>query len=71
MDIKERKLNLIQSLLTLENEESISFLEAYFQTLSQELTKADLIKRAQKSMEEISCGEVISQKDLEEESKLW
>lgn len=71
MDIKERKLNLIQSLLTLENEESISFLEAYFQTLSQELTKADLFKRAQKSKEEISCGEVISQEDLEEESKLW
>ena len=71
MNIKERKLNLIQSLLTLEDEKSISFLEAYFQFSLEEMSLQELINRAKKSMEEISAGKITSQEDLEAESKLW
>ena len=71
MNIKERKLNLIQSLLTLEDEKSISFLEAYFQFSLEEMSQQELINRAKKSMEEISADKITSQEDLEAESKLW
>lgn len=71
MNIKERKLNLIQSLLTLEDEKSISFLEAYFQFSLEEMSQQELINRAKKSMEEISASKITSQEDLEAESKLW
>lgn len=71
MNIKERKLNLIQSLLTLEDEKSISFLEAYFQFSLEEMSQQELVNRAKKSIEEISANKITSQEDLEAESKLW
>lgn len=45
MSIRERKLNLVESLLKLENEESISFLEAYLKVKHEPMTREELSKR--------------------------
>lgn len=71
MSIRERKLNLVESLLRLENEESISFLEAYLKVKHGPMTKEELSKRAINSSQEILEWKVIEQDELEKESEKW
>ena len=71
MDIQSRKLNLIKSLVSIEDEESIRFLEDYLNQKPSKFTKEELIARAGIASEEISAGKYRTQEELEEESKNW
>ncbi len=71
MDIQNRKLDLIKSLISIEDEESIGFLEAYFREKPYRLTQNELIARAHLASENIAAGKYKSQEDLEKESESW
>lgn len=71
MDIQSRKLDLIKSLISIEDEESIVFLEAYLKSKPYQFSKEELISRAELASENISSGKYQGQDDLEKESESW
>jgi hypothetical protein len=71
MDIQNRKLDLIKSLISIEDEESIDFLEAYLKATPYRLSKSELLNRAELASENIISGKYQSQDDLEKESDSW
>ncbi|WP_332913527.1 hypothetical protein [Algoriphagus boritolerans] len=71
MDIQNRKLDLIKSLISIEDEESIDFLEAYLKEKPYRLSKSELLNRADLASENIVSGKYQDQDDLEKESESW
>lgn len=77
MDIKIRKLNVIESLINLQNEKLICKIESLIQddfNGKSDLgpyTKEQLQERARISNQDFLEGKVISQEDLEIESEKW
>lgn len=78
MDLQTRKLNLIEYLIGLKDENTFTIIEDLInkslkktnQTLKQ-FTQEELIKRAQKSNSDYLAGNFKTQKQLEVESKNW
>ncbi|MDO8966173.1 hypothetical protein [Algoriphagus sp.] len=71
MNIQNRKLELIKSLISIEDEGSIDFLEAYLKAKPYRLTKSELLNRADLASENIVSGKYQNQDDLEKESESW
>ncbi len=69
MDIQSRKLDLIKSLISIDDEESIVFLEAYLKSKPYPFSKEELLSRAELASENILSGKYQSQDDLEKESE--
>jgi hypothetical protein len=77
-DLQIRKMNLIEYLLGIQDEKIFAKIEAgiqkNFKSIKPEdviLTQDDLIERAQFSNRQIRKGLVLSQKELEIQSKNW
>ena len=71
MDIQNRKLDLIRSLISIDDVESIEFLEAYLKIKPYRLTQEELFDRAQIASEQIAAGKYKSQEEVEKESNHW
>lgn len=74
MDLQTRKLNLIQYLVSLQDEKLFSKIESLIVAKQQELnpfTKEELIQRAEKSNQDYLAGKFISQDELEIQSENW
>lgn len=71
MDIQNRKLDLVKSLISIDDVESIEFLEAYLKIKPYRLTEDALLERAQLASEQIAAGKYKSQDEAEKESKTW
>jgi hypothetical protein len=78
MDLQTRKLNVIEYLIGLKNDELLDKIEAaIFQSKAEEersfrpFTAEELITRAKKSNEDYDSGKVIKQTQLENESETW
>jgi hypothetical protein len=71
MDMQNRKLELIKSLISIDDEESIVFLEAYLKSKLYPFPKEELHSRAELASENILSGKYQSQDDLEKESESW
>jgi hypothetical protein len=71
MDNQNRKLDLIKSLILIEDEESIDFLEAYLKAKPYRLTKSELLNRADLASENIVSGKYQDQDDLEKGLENW
>lgn len=78
MDLQTRKLNVIEYLIGLKNDELLKKIEAaIFQSKADEersfrpFTAEELISRAKKSNADYDSGKVIKQTQLENESETW
>lgn len=74
MDLQTRKLNLIQYLVSLQDEKLFSKIESLIVANENELkpfTKDELIERAEKSNADYLAGKFISQEELEIQSENW
>lgn len=74
MDLQTRKLNLIQYLIDLQDENLFSKIESLIITKDKELkpfTEEELVQRAQKSNQDYLDGKFISQEELETQSENW
>ncbi len=74
MDLKTRKLNIIEYVIQMEDENMVTEIETLIYKRGDEgspFTKEQLIARAQKSKEDYLAGRVISHEELERESKKW
>lgn len=74
MDLQTRKLNLIQYLIDLQDENLFSKIESLIITKDKELkpfTEEELVQRAQKSNQDYLEGKFISQEELETQSENW
>ena len=74
MDLQTRKLNLIQYLLNLQDENLFSKIESLIITKDKELkpfTEEELVQRSEKSNQDYLEGKFISQKELETQSENW
>ncbi|MDD3789836.1 MAG: hypothetical protein PHO94_14250 [Petrimonas sp.] len=77
MDLRTRKLNVIEYLIGLDDEEVFSKIEATIFENKKQLkkfrpfTRQDLIARANRSNEDYEAGRIITQEDLEVESENW
>ena len=74
MDLQTRKLNLIQYLVNLQDENLFNKIESLIITKEKELkpfTQDELIQRAEKSNQDYLEGKFISQDELEIESENW
>lgn len=75
MDIQTRKLNLIEDVLNIESDETLTQLEELLAGLKQDLknpfTKEELGARIDKSMQDSIADRVTSSKDLLKEIKTW
>jgi len=77
MDLHRRKLNLIEYMVGLDDENIISQIESIIE--KSEITndtlpphsREDLIKRAEVSNKDYEAGRFISQEELEDDSKKW
>lgn len=75
MDLKTRKLNVIESLIKLQDENLISKIEALIQKRTSDssdlkpFSKEQLLERAEKSNINYLAGRVISQEELESQSE--
>ncbi len=78
MDIQTRKLNLIRYLINLKDESLLNYIETTIQSMEdaddnfiKQMTKAELIDRAQKSENDYVEGRTILQDELEKTSDNW
>jgi len=77
MDIQTRKLNLIEYMAGLDDENIISQIESIIEKseISRDklppFSREDLIKRAEVSNRDYKAGRFISQEELENDSKEW
>lgn len=74
MDLQTRKLNLIQYLLNLQDENLFSKIESLIITKEKDLkpfTEEALVQRAEKSNQDYLEGKFISQDELETQSENW
>ena len=77
MDLQTRKLNVIEYLIRLQDDNMIQEIETLiFESKihdknSQQLTENDLLERALKSNTQYKSGEFVDQDELEKESKSW
>lgn len=77
MDLKTRKLNVIEGLIKLQDENLISKIEALIQKQTSDsselkpFSKEQLLERAEKSNNDYLAGRVISQEELESQSEKW
>lgn len=77
MDLQTRKLNVIEYLIRLQDDnmiqeiENLIFESKIHDKNFQQLTENDLLNRARKSNVQYESGEFVDQAELEEESKSW
>ncbi len=78
MDLQTRKLNLIEHLIRLQDENILKKIEALVNKSSKStdeslkrFTKKELIERAQKSNMDYHAGNIKTQEELELESNNW
>lgn len=71
MELESRKFKLIKTIISVNDEESILFLEAYLKDQQIEISSEELINRALKSENDILSANVVSQEQLEIDSKKW
>ncbi|MBE0640015.1 MAG: hypothetical protein IH598_15970 [Bacteroidales bacterium] len=78
MDLQTRKLNIIEYLIGLKNDQLFNKIEAaIYQSKAEEdrsfkpFTAEELITRAKKSNADYNSGKVIKQTQLESESETW
>jgi len=77
MDLQTRKLNVIEYLIQLQDDNMIQEIETLiFESRIhnkdfQQLTKNDLLERALKSNTQYESGEFVDQDELEKKSKSW
>ena len=77
MDLKTRKLNVIESLIKLKDEKLFSKIEALIQKEASDsnenkpFTQEQLLERANKSNDDYLAGRVTSQEELESQSEKW
>ena len=77
MDLQTRKLNVIEYLIRIQDDNMIQEIEKLIFELKihdknfQQLTENDLLNRAIKSNTQYESGEFIDQDELEKESKSW
>ncbi len=77
MDLQTRKLNVIEYLIQLQDDNMIQeienlIFESKVHTKNfQQLTEIDLLNRAKKSNAQYESGEFVDQTKLEEESNSW
>ncbi len=74
MDLQTRKLNLIQYLLNLQDENLFNKIESFIITKEKDLktfTKDELVARAEKSNQDYLEGKFVSQDELETQSENW
>ena len=79
MDLKTRKLNMVQKILSVEKEALLDKIDKIldkemvvaYTTDGVPLTKEHYNKRLELAEQQIKSGEIISQEDLEKESENW
>ena len=73
MDLKTRKLNLIEYLLHVTDEAFFDKIESFIKSGSNNdpFTEEEIIMRAQKANEDYAAGRVLTTEELEEEMKNW
>lgn len=78
IDLQKRKFSLIEYLLGIQDEKVFSKLETQVYKSLESVkpndivfTKEDLLKRARFSEKQIKKGHVLSQEELEQQSKSW
>lgn len=78
MDIQTRKLEIIEYLITLKDEEVFNQIEVIIDTLKKNpnfpinpLTQQEIIDRAKKSNDDYFAGKFQEQSELEGKSKNW
>jgi hypothetical protein len=77
MDLKTRKLNVIEGLIKLQDEKLFSKIEALIQNHSSDrnenkpFTQEQLLERANKSNNDYLAGRVTPQEELESQSEKW
>lgn len=77
MDLQTRKLNVIEYLIRLQDDNMIQEIENLISKSKihdknfQQLTEDDLLNRAVKSNIQYESGEFVDQDELEKESKSW
>lgn len=77
MDLKSRKLNIIEYLINLQDERLFSKIEALIQDKSSDnrdlepFTKKQIVERTRKSNNDYEAGRVITQEELENQSENW
>ena len=76
LDIQDRKLNIIEQLIILNDEKVFKKVEDIINTSLhrpqlKRFTKQELVKRAKLSDKDIEKGDVYSQKDVEKMSQSW
>ncbi|MCK9450191.1 MAG: hypothetical protein M0Q90_00680 [Bacteroidales bacterium] len=77
MDLQTRKLNVIEYLIRLQDDNMIQEIENLISKSKihdknfQQLTEDDLLNRAVKSNTQYESGEFVDQDELEKESKSW
>ncbi|MCM4161624.1 hypothetical protein FHG64_05715 [Antarcticibacterium flavum] len=77
MDLKTRKLNVIEGLIKLQDEKLFSKIEALIQNQAsysiehKPFTQDQLLERANKSNNDYLAGRVTSQEELESQSEKW
>lgn len=72
MDLQTRKLNAIEYLIGLEDEQILSRIESIIsEPKRKKYTEEELIQRAEEANEDYKSGRYRSQEELEEDSKKW
>jgi len=73
MDLKTRKLNIIEYLINLQDEQLFTKIEALIQDNKdiKPFTKKEFLERVRESNEDYTAGRVISQEELESQSQNW
>lgn len=77
MDLKTRKLNIIEYLIHLQDEKLFSKIESLIQNKADDrstikpFTREQLLERAKKSNEDYITGRVTTQEELEIQSEKW
>lgn len=78
MDLQTRKLNLIENILKMKDKRAFTTIEKAMDAVTRnsstelnQLTKDDLISRAEESNADYQAGRVKTQEQLENESENW
>lgn len=72
MDLQTRKLNAIQYLAGVKDENVLSKIEAIIEEVQQpSFTKEQLIERAKRSSEDYASGKFMTQEQLEQDAEKW
>ncbi len=73
-DLQTRKLRVIENIIRSQDEVFISQVESLIgkaRPKIRRMTKEELVNRIKQSEEDIRCGRVITQEDLEKQSENW